>query len=61
MGHRIFTKEYNGEELHDIERDISEAFDPAFNHRVIDIPVNDAEMQSGTFTISIDWDEDEDE
>lgn len=55
----IFSKEYAGEELNDIERDVSESFDPAFNHRVIDIPVNEAEMQTGTFTVTITWEPDE--
>jgi len=54
-GLTILTKEYSGEELHDVERDVSEAFDPDFNHRVIDIPQDDAEMQTGTFTVTITW------
>lgn len=55
----IFSKEYAGEELNDVERDVSEAFDPQMNHRVIDIPINDAEMQTGMFTITITWEPDE--
>jgi len=56
-GITIFTKEYDGESLCDVDRDVSEAFDPLFNHRVIDIPVDDAEMQTGHFTITITWEE----
>ena len=51
----IFTKEYNGEELADVDRDVSEAFDPEFNHRVIDIPKDSGEMLKGHFTVTITW------
>ena len=57
MSHTIFSKEYSGEDLHDLERDISEAFDPAFNHRAIEIPVDDSELPKGHFTVTIVWDE----
>ena len=56
-GVTIFTKEYSGEELCDVDRDVSEAFDPNMNHRVIDIPQDAHEMQTGVFTVTISWEE----
>jgi len=55
-GLSIFTKEYSGEELCDVDRDVSEAFDPNMNHRVIDIPQVDG-IPTGHFTVSIVWEE----
>ena len=52
----IFSKEYYGEELCDVDRDVSEAFDPTFNHRVIDIPVDEHELPTGRFTVTIVYD-----
>jgi len=56
-GLTIFTKEYSGEELCDVDRDVSEAFDPNINHRVIDIPQDINGMQTGHFTVTITWEE----
>jgi hypothetical protein len=59
MAQTIFSKEYSGEGLCDVERDVAEAFDPDFNHRVIDIPNDEHELPKGVFTVTITWEEDE--
>lgn len=38
----IFRKEYDGESLYDLNRDITECFDPRFNELVENIPDGDA-------------------
>lgn len=49
---KIFEKKYCGfESLYDLERDVQECFDPAFNKEAADIP---GEF-SGTVTITINY------
>lgn len=50
-----FCKEYDGESLHDISRDIHEAFDERFNHVIAEIPVDKYGIQKGVFKVTIDW------
>jgi hypothetical protein len=54
MSKVIFNKEYDNEELADIERDVSAAFDPVFNPSILAI-TNGTEIQPGTFTVTIKW------
>lgn len=51
----IFSKEYDGESLYDVSRDIHEAFDAAFNPLVKDIPQDEHGFQEGQFIVSIQW------
>lgn len=53
----LFCKDYDGESLVDLSRDITEAFDERFNPAFAGIP----EMEespgfcSGTFKVTIEW------
>jgi hypothetical protein len=55
----IFTKTYDGESLYDLSRDIADAFDPTFNETINEIPTDEFGIQLGTFTVKIEWSEDE--
>lgn len=55
----IFEKEYDGESLYDVQRDVIEAFDARFNPNVEDIPQDKYGFQRGTFTVKIEWSEEE--
>ena len=51
----IFQKDYDGESLYDLSRDISEAFDERFNPTVATIPKDEHCFQKGTFTVKVEW------
>lgn len=51
----IFEKEYDGESLIDIERDLEEAFNPRFNPLVNYVPVDQYGFHKGTFKMIIEW------
>jgi hypothetical protein len=51
----IFKKEYDGESICDLSRDVSEAFDERFNPAVADIPEIEHGFPAGTFTVTITW------
>jgi len=53
----LFKQKYCGEELADVERDVSEALDGTFNPVVKQIPMDD-DMHQGTFTVTITWEKD---
>lgn len=53
----VFKKEYSGESIVDLERDISEALDTTFNPGIDRIPVDDYGFPKGTFTVAIVWSE----
>ena len=55
----IFEKEYDGESIYDVQRDVIEAFDARFNPMVKDIPQDEYGFQLGTFTIRIEWSNEE--
>lgn len=55
----LFEKDYDGESLYDLGRDISEAIDTRFNPLVQKIPTDEHGFQEGTFTVSIVWENDE--
>lgn len=59
--HVLFEKKYDGEDLYDLSRDISEAIDEDYNPLIKKIPpMKDFEdFPSGTFTVSIVWTPDE--
>jgi len=50
----IFFKEYSGEELCDVDRDVSEAFDD-FNESMIGIPTDEYNFIKGKFRVEITW------
>lgn len=51
----LLNKAYDGEGLHDVGRDVSEAFDAKFNKVVEQIPVDEYGFQRGVFTVSVKW------
>ena len=51
----VFTKQYDGESLYDLGRDIAECFDPKYNEVVKEVPQDQYGFQSGTFTVTISW------
>ena len=61
MKKQIYSQTYCGEDLYDVERDVSEAFDALFNPAVKDIPVDDGNLQTGVFTITITWEGDDEQ
>lgn len=57
MSLTIFNKEYDGESLYDLGRDIDEAMIEDYNPLVKGIPVDPYGFQQGKFTVSIIWSE----
>ena len=53
----IFEKEYDGESIYDVQRDVIEAFDARFNPMVTNIPQDEHGFHLGTFTVKIEWSE----
>lgn len=51
----IFKKSYDAESLCDIERDMSECFDPTYNIDVADIPKDEYGFDEGTFEVIVTW------
>lgn len=55
----LFRKEYDGESIVDVDRDVTEAFDPRFNDLVKQIPQDQHGFQEGTFIVTVEWKSDE--
>lgn len=55
----IFKKEYDGESLYDLGRDVSEAIIEDYNPVLSDIPTDEHGFQTGTFEVTITWKPDE--
>lgn len=51
----IFKKEYDGESLYDLDRDVAEAVDETHNYSIKDIPKDEHGFQTGTFKVTIEW------
>ena len=51
----IFSKQYDGESIVDLNRDVSEAFDERFNNIVRSVPKDEYCIHQGTFTVTITW------
>lgn len=51
----IFEKEYDGESLYDLDRDISEAFILEFNKIIDTIPTDQYGIHTGKFNVKITW------
>lgn len=54
----VFEKEYDGESIVDVYRDVGEAFDEKYNPVVKHIP-QDGHFPKGIFKVSIVWSNDE--
>lgn len=51
----LFSKEYDGESLYDVYRDVSEAFEVIYNPIINSIPQDEYRIQKGTFKVVITW------
>jgi hypothetical protein len=51
----IFKKEYSGESLCDLDRDISEAIDEHYNMDMAEIPKDEYGFPLGDFKVTIEW------
>ncbi|WNV47271.1 hypothetical protein ENKO_162 [Klebsiella phage fENko-Kae01] len=51
----IFQKEYDGESIHDVQRDVMEAFNAKFNPVVSEIPQDENGFQEGQFMVTVKW------
>lgn len=51
----VFKKEYCGESICDLGRDLIESFDPQFNPKVSDIPQDEYGFQEGSFIVTVEW------
>lgn len=51
---KIFEKNYDGESIIDIDRDIHEAFEEPYNKL---IPTDDYGIHIGNFKVTIEWSE----
>ena len=53
----LFQKEYDGESIADLERDIYECLDGNFNAIVYAISKDEYGIQNGTFKVTVEWEE----
>lgn len=51
----IFEKQYDGESLCDLGRDIAESVDETYNEIVKEIPSDEHGFQLGTFRVTVTW------
>ena len=51
----LFKKEYDGESLYDLGRDIAEAMMEEYNPLMEEIPVDEHGFANGTFEVSVIW------
>lgn len=51
----IFKKEYDGESISDIERDVLESFDERFNPEASIITLDDNFIPEGKFIVTVQW------
>ena len=57
----IFDKDYSGESLNDLGRDIDEAFDPMFNPIVRSLVTDENGFVSGSFKVVVYYQDDEED
>lgn len=57
MSLTIFNKEYDGESIYDLDRDVAEAMIEDYNPLLKDVPFDENGFQQGRFTVSITWSE----
>ena len=51
----LFEKNYDGESIVDLERDVSEALQEDFNEKLVNIPKDEYGFQQGNFKVTIEW------
>lgn len=51
----LHQKDYDGESLHDLGRDVEECFNVDFNPPAMEIPTDEYGFHKGTFRITIEW------
>ena len=51
----LFKKDYDGESLYDLSRDIAEAIDETYNPVAASIPKDEHGFQQGIFHVTIEW------
>lgn len=54
-GKIVFEKDYDGESLYDLGRDIAECFDGEYNPIIGEIPTDEHGLQLGNFTVMVLW------
>lgn len=52
---KLFEKEYDGESIVDMFRDVSESVDSEYNPIVGTIPTDEHGFQKGSFKVTIEW------
>lgn len=55
----LFRKEYDGESLYDLGRDVEESLEGDYNPLIHTIPENKDGFQRGKFTVTIEWEDEE--
>jgi len=51
----IFMKEYDGESIVDVSRDVFECFHNRFNPIAAQIPTDEHGFHEGIFTVTVEW------
>lgn len=51
----LLNKEYSGEDLNDVSRDVHESFNPDITPAGKDIPVDEYGFAQGTFKVTVEW------
>ena len=51
----ILNKTYSGEEICDIDRDVSEMFNEEYDPTVAQIPKDEHGFHKGTFKVKVEW------
>ena len=57
----IFNKIYDGESIVDLSRDIDECLDSCYNTVMHNIPHDEHGLYYGSFRVTIEWQDDENE
>ena len=52
---KIFEKDYDGESMIDLERDIWESLSDVYNPVMMSVPSDEHGFLQGTFTVTITW------
>ena len=55
----LLKKTYCGESLCDVDRDVSEVFDPDFTPQAANIPRDEHGFSKGSFIVTVEWRNDE--
>ena len=55
----VFCKEYDGESICDVERDVLESLTEKYNPIIAEIPVDENYIPEGRFIVTVQWIPDE--